>query len=564
MFKKVLAAGLGLLMITFLASVAWATIDPNKIMVHNVFEEDSLGYVLDQIALDTKVTFAIDQDIVERDITVDWSEGITLEKALDYLCGVDNVWGVENDVITVAPINPDNSNFQKLCGKPVEFTLQYVDSPKAAVELMDEYYRRFCKPDEERNRIIVHAPPKIREDIKKYLDTINSPREKVVLKSSVVFIRKSFLSSIGFDRGSYEWGGAVEAAERQLLEFTTGIGGVYESDKAGKLQLAINLLVQRGMAVRKANPSVVGEAGALIEAKFGEKTWQYAAPTQREEEGVYYYPEVTEIEAPVSLKAVPLVNGKLITLKDMEVISATLSRVEGFPVVSEQIARSRITLESGQTIIIGGLTQQTKKSLIQQMLPGKEWKEEEVEVLIFITPQIWTRELAKRETFLEKILEKPPVKEKKFREYLSIGACYFASSSLDKYIEGKGYSPIKGVITGQIKLNFTPSIGLFGGGGRRNSEDGQSSLAIQNIGLLFRTENELIYAAIGPGYVSYSLSLGSETYQLNAFMAQAELGIKLGVVKIFGGYRYIDKKWIDLGDNVNMSDYLAGIEIELK
>jgi len=564
--EKVVNTGL-IMMFLFLAVIfpaftADASVDLDHTMVYNVFEEDSVWYVLKQIALDTQVMIRIDPGIIERDITVDWSKGVTLRQALDYACGIDNVWGVEDNIIIVAPVEPTNANFQKLCGDPVEFTLHYVDSVQKAVTLMDDYYARFCRADEERNRVIIHAPLKIRKEIIGYLESIDSPREKVVLKSNVVFIRTSSLGSIGFKSASTEWGGGVETKDRQFLEFVTGIGGVYESDKAGKLQLAIDMLVERGIAVRKANPCVVGEVGALIEAKFGEKIWVSTYPP-REEEGVtYYYYELEEIEAPVSLKAIPIVKGNLITLKNLEVTCATLSRVGGFPVVSEQIARSRITVESGQTIIVGGLSQQTKKSLLKQILPGKEWEEEEVEVLIFITPTIWTEELAQRETFLEKILEKIPEKKEKFKSYLSIGGCYLATQSLDEYLKEQGYDEIYGVVVGQLRLNLTPHIGLFIGGGRGNADDG-CSLQIANIGLVIREENKLFYASIAPGYATYRMELGGETYDLASFMAQAELAIRMKAVKVFGGYRYVDKKWREL-EGVNMSDYVAGIEIDLR
>ena len=560
MFRKTGVAFIVVLVVVSIVSVSYAAVDLDQTMVYNIFEEDSIWYVLKQIALDTGVMIQVDEDIFERDITVDWTAGVSLRSALDYVCGANNIWGLDGEVIVVAPIDRENANFQKLCGDPVEFTLQYVDSTEKAVELMDAYYGRFCKPDEVRNRIIVHAPPKIRQVIKRYLDTINTPRTKVVIKSSIVFIKTSSLGSIGLGKVSSEWGSAVETLDQQSLTFTSGIGGVYDSERAGKLGLAINLLVQKGMAVRKATPSVVGEAGAVIEARFTAKTWKYTAPPPGVEGAYYYY--LQEIEAPIAIRATPLVDGDLITLKNMEITSANLGELGGNPVVSEQIARSRVTLKSGETIVIGGLTKQMKRNLLKQFLPGKEWEEEEVEVLMFITPQIWTEELARRETFLEKVLEKIPEKKVEFKSYLSVGGCYLATQSLDEYLKEQGYDEIYGVVVGQLRLNLTPHIGLFIGGGRGNADDG-CSLQIANIGLVIREENELFHVAIGPGYASYKINLYGEKYSLESFIAQAELGVRMKAVKVFGGYRYVDKKWKEL-DDVNMSDYVAGIEIDLR
>jgi len=414
--KTGLLVVLGLLVMVPLVSASYAAVDVDKIMVQNIFEDDSIEYVLNQIVLGTGVMIRVDYDIVEGDITVDWTKKpVTLRGAMDYICGVENVWGLDGDVIIVAPIDPDSANFQKLC-RTTAFPLLYIGS-KEALKLMDDYYARLCKADEQRNRIIVNVPPKLREEIKRYLkEVVDSPREKVVLKSSTVFIKKSSLGELGFRGASYEWGDAVPTVDRQFAQILTGLGGVYESEKAGKLWLAIDLLVEKGLAIRKANPVVVGEAGSLIRVKFGEKTWLYTTPPEIGEG--YYRPwDIKEIEAPISLEATPWVNGNVIALEDMKVCSSAFGTISGLPgselVVSEQIVQTRVTVKSGQMIIIGGLSKTTKTNILSLLLPGKRWREEEVEVLMFIQPQLWTPELANRETFLEKILKEESLTKKK-------------------------------------------------------------------------------------------------------------------------------------------------------
>ncbi|MCD6500639.1 hypothetical protein J7K42_01310 [bacterium] len=503
--KKGLLTFLGVLLVS-LASASYAAVDVDKVMVQNIFEDD-IGYILEQIALDTGVEIEVDEEIVERSITVDWSEGVTLKEALDYLCGVENVWGVVDDVVMVAPIDEENPTFQKLCGEPVSFTLLYVNSTKEALNLMDDYYARFCKADEERGRIIVHAPPDIRKNIQGYLDVINSPREKVVLKSSTVFIKTSSLGSLGFGGISYEWGSAIPIVDRQFAQIITGIGGIYESDKANKLRLAVDMLVEKGVAVRKANPTVIGEEGAVVEVVFTEKTWQQITlPASKDQ---YYSYEIKEIEAPITLKATPLVDGDMIALKDLMIGAATFSRTSRMPVINEQIIRTRVTLESGQTIIVGGLTQQTKKNLLKQILPGKKWENEEIEVLIFITPQIWTAELAEKETFLEKILEKKVVVEK--QKQLSFGVGSWISASLF-------------IFEGDLFLNKNNTGKLFVGGGKND-------------------DRYLYYGGLeGTLWDLFDLGVGvinSDTLANTEFMLTAGLSIGTDDVRLEGNYFYL-------------------------
>lgn len=409
---------LGVLVIISLVSavsMSYAAVDVDNIMVQNIFgtdeEGDDIDYVLGQIALSTGVMITIDEDVDEREIRVDWTEKpVTLREALDFVCGPENVWGLIDDKIVVAPIDPDSTNFQALCGDLTAYPLLYTNAEEA-LKMMDDYYTRLCKADKERNRIIVNAPPKLKENIKRYLEeVIDSPREKVVLGSKIVFIKKSSLGKLGFRGASFEWGDDVPIVRREFVELLTGIHGLYEKDDASRLWIAIDFLVEKGEAVVEANPSVVGEAGSSIEVKFAEKVWQYVSPPEVSSHDYYKPWDIKEIEAPIYLKAKPFVNGDMIALEELELLSSAFGQnsAGGGLSVSEQLIKTRISMESGQTLIIGGLTRQTKKNILSLLLPGKRWEAEDVEVLFTITPQLWTPELANREIFLEKVLEMEP------------------------------------------------------------------------------------------------------------------------------------------------------------
>lgn len=411
MLRKGLVLLLGMLLVVASASYA---VDLDQVY-KNVFDEDDTSTVLNQIALDTMVEIFVDEGIEERDITEDWTtQEKTLRYILYYVCGTENVWGVVDDVVMVAPIDEENATFRKLSGEVVAISLLYADSAENALNQLADYYQRFCKPDEERSRILVHAPPRIRETIEKDLDVIDSPRDTVVISSVTAVVRESWLNAFGFSRAEYEWGTAVEERDYQSAKFITGIGGIYLTEKASRLLAAIDLIAQKGHAEIKANPSIVGQVGYPIEVNFTKKIWKpVTLPREDDDSATHYISyELQEIEAPIVLKATPLVKGNDITLKDMVITVANIGGYteQGgvFPVVNVQTAKSRITVKDGETIIVGGLNRTVKRELANLILPGKRWQKENEEVLIFVTPRIWTPELAKKETFLEKVLEIEP------------------------------------------------------------------------------------------------------------------------------------------------------------
>lgn len=190
-----------------------------------------------------------------------------------------------------------------------------------------------------------------------------------------------------------------------------------------QLDLLLNALINEGKASILARPKIVvensREAKLEIVTKFPYRDLLRISSTSVDE--VY---TTKFLDIGVTLKVTPYIKkDNVINMEVEPEVSFMQGEVDKIPVMTSRKAMTRVNVEDGHTLIIGGLLQDRKTKNVRKVpLLGdipivgllfrfKDTENEKTELMVFITPHILTREKAaeiteKDMSAMEKIEEK--------------------------------------------------------------------------------------------------------------------------------------------------------------
>ncbi len=291
--------------------------------------------------------------------------------------------------------------------------------------------------DERTNKIILKDVPAVVEKAKYVISQLDEPVKQVLIEARIVQIINRFQYQLGINWSGGAWRssthtftgiGQVQAqpetiniGEQPQISFSLngtapsisnaivdlGIGGTgfgslglmigrVAGNSAMLLDLQLNTLEEKGLARIISTPHIVTMDHLPAEIKQGDRI-----PYRR------YTPEgliSTEfIDAGLTLKVTPHITpDNRITLEiEAEKSEPDFSRtVDGVPTIITRSAKSKILIENGETIVIGGiinenLTEEHNRvpgfaelPIIGKLFKSKSYSNEKQELLIFITARI--------------------------------------------------------------------------------------------------------------------------------------------------------------------------------
>lgn len=224
--------------------------------------------------------------------------------------------------------------------------------------------------------------------LKKVLSSIDLPLRQIMIESRVVEISENAMKNMGVS-----WAGAGNGIRLAIKESSINSETVYA---------AISALISTGKARLIASPSISTLDNNEASVNIGSRI-PFAVPVNSSSSSVQW--SVQYIDAGVSLKITPRLGdlGFLTVAVNPEVSSVSEWRMTSageFPVISTRNANTRLKIRDGQTIIIGGLINETDRDniakiplagdipLIKELFTKRTSERTKTEVVFLITPRI--------------------------------------------------------------------------------------------------------------------------------------------------------------------------------
>ncbi len=322
---------------------------------------------------------------------------------------------------TPAQISAGQKEYVTEVVKPLHMTVE------EAVASLQADYAQYLTANAARNILLFKGPPEMLAALRSDLQLIDTPAPHIMVDMLAVELTDEANQKLGLD-WTYAQGhfGIFQPAGRTIQQF--GHVGTAEDYRAGfpsgaldtlstlsgvgqmfyqgvgtlprEFFIRLNTLVKEGEGTILANPRTVAMSGK--ESKINiRKTLNYFFNEGFDVSGRPIVKK-SDISADTEGLITPtlLANGKIHLKVDVKVGNFTFTPDAGLPELTTRESVTEITVQQGQTLVLGGLRQQEMSSTITKIpilsdipLIGGLFKQEEKEVknsvlTIFVTPQV--------------------------------------------------------------------------------------------------------------------------------------------------------------------------------
>lgn len=277
--------------------------------------------------------------------------------------------------------------------------LKYLQAEKVPAMLPNIFPATNIKVIKELNALAVIGTKEEIDDLKEYLDKIDNKIPQIVVEAIILEVSRNNnrnpLYKLGIDANKDEGGSVL---------FDTIMGKLtYNSILKLKPDFYIHLedMISEGIATVKARPKITTLNG--IQAKINVGSVQYYKITKYPD-GSDKDPETQyqSINAGITLDVTPWVSntGEITLELHPNISNLGGASTEGPPQVSQRQVDTTVRVQSGETIILGGLIQDVKNETVSKVpflgdlpLIGKlfqktGYNQNQNELIIFITPHI--------------------------------------------------------------------------------------------------------------------------------------------------------------------------------
>lgn len=378
--------------------------------VTNVFYDTDLREVLHSMSSQCGVTIVSDESVMGI-VTMELMD-VPLGEALDrVLTPYGMTWRWMGDYYLVGAARPDNPSFPMLARTEL-YRPNYVhaeDIPR----LLSTFYEPYIRVNEETNSVTLYGSAKLLERLKSDLAKVDVAPRRVNIEALVTEVSQDNLVEVGLDA----WIDANEGSGKHAVA-TMPLGGVSDSsvsiigtrmndqwkDWTLDYEIALRALFLDGKVNVRANPQLSTVEGKAARIFVGKDEYHTIA-TGREP---YVYSRLEVIKVGISLEITPYVaeNGDISVDVKTSVSDVTGMGVTGLPVVSTREVTTRITVPEGESIVIGGLQDESERKSIKKLpllgdipILGYLFRSTSIDkrttnIIIVITPSLITDEQA--------------------------------------------------------------------------------------------------------------------------------------------------------------------------
>lgn len=354
----------------------------------------------DQVIIDEAVGGLVTAEITEA----------TLAEALQQVVMQHGyIVAKHNGAYIIAPPTPDSPLFEYIAERRQYHAISH--TPSKLVELLPDRYRDYYQISDERNLIVIDAPPKIAGDIERRLQELDQPVQQVELEAIVCVT----LPDSGF-RFGMDWNHILKLDSADQLNI--GVSGLAISaagssygvtnafDDFAVTSAFVQALSQEGYVSIRAQPRVTAKDGQKASISIARETFFSLQPNNS---SVLFRQDVQKVDAGISLDITPRVRGDIISVsieraEVSEDIRSNSSNPEltnnPYPIINRRLVSTEVDVRDGHTIVIGGLVQRQTVDrvnkvpvlgsipLLGRMFQTIEKQEQDAEVAIFISPRL--------------------------------------------------------------------------------------------------------------------------------------------------------------------------------
>ena len=334
-------------------------------LVTNLWVEAELREVLQDIAAQTGTTIIADHTV--QGIVSMAAKDLSLEQCLERLCASGDYQFVRvDDYYIFGVAQPGTPLFQRLA-QLYRVKLQHI-SAKQVKTLMPADLAKCVTYDEVTGVIAVTGPEATRQRVLDAIRLIDVPQGQVAVEAIVFELSEAGTQQLGLD-WQYQNGGFRVGTENLV--------GTITYDEASETGIYVDLMLraiiqdQKGQVL--ANPRIIAMNGQEAEIFVGQEKYFSLLSGH----AAYPYYRLESIKCGVTLKVTPHIGagGRIVLDLEPEVSDVVQdwtrdanengqeNSFTALPVVTRRRAKTTITVEDGQTVVIGGLLQEHRREM---------------------------------------------------------------------------------------------------------------------------------------------------------------------------------------------------------
>jgi type IV pilus assembly protein PilQ len=368
---------------------------------HNISVNDLLGVLAESAKQNIIVS-----DKVKGNITISLSK-ITWREALEIILKMQNLKADEsNNVLYVMPLSEISSSKEPQFMEEKFLKIHYAHA-ESLVEVLTKN-RNLLSPtgsviaDQRTNSLLVKDSPEKLKTIINYLREIDIPIRQVLIEARIIYADENFVRELGLKFGTSKTKSLHGAQGLNMdlpIEKISDPGLVtFAVAKLGSntlLDLELAALENEGRGKVLSNPKLVtaNRESAYIEAgdevPYQEKTSSGAT-------------SVMFKKAVLGLKVTPEITpGNQINLAlQLNQDKVNKSQVNGEPTIQTRQIQTKVLVNNGQTIVLGGIYEESKYHVAMRipflsaipffgsLFQNQQTLTEHKELLIFVTPKV--------------------------------------------------------------------------------------------------------------------------------------------------------------------------------
>lgn len=351
--------------------------------VTNSFSGEDIHSAINQVGLAAGVTIVADDSIKDQAITIDFKND-PIDSAIGKLAMMVGAYWKQQapGFYIISKATPDASMFTRFA----ETKIYVVKNQNAATiqALLSPSYKAYVSVDPKTNQIGVCAPKQLLEKILGDIEQADKPGRQISIEAMVTEITVDDATQTGFS-----WAKAHTT-------FGTDLSLTYTQAAVSDL-VKVDAAISNHKMTLRADPHLIATAGQEASVNVGQDTYYSLLSGST----IYPTSQIQLIHTGVILKFTAIVGDDgMITMQLDPSVSDSVVSVNGNPTSNIRTASTRITVKSGQTIVIAGLMQETGSKqtvrvpilgyipLIGEIFTQRTNDRKKVETVFLITPKL--------------------------------------------------------------------------------------------------------------------------------------------------------------------------------
>lgn len=347
--------------------------------------------VLGKIAKASGLNIAVDDGVAKRVVSL----SLDNTPADSVLQSIASAYGLSlakrDDVYMVSEGVPTDLATYRMSGTQ-SFPMQYVRAQSAS-GLLPTFLYSYLHVNNEQNALVVSAPTQMLEKIKSDLTKVDIAPPQIMIEA--VVIESSAVNDLSLSLGLTHNDAHTESLDTATGEISYTTVGKLPAD----FRARVSALVSEHKAKVDARPRMSVVNGQTADIFIGAE--RFMRVQQVNYSGTSEYIQSVDVGTRISITPWTGGNGEITANFSPEVSNVVeLERATGLPTVSTRKAATTVRVKDGETVVIGGLTQQqdylTNRRvpvlgsipLVGQLFRSKTKNTTKSDLVILITPHI--------------------------------------------------------------------------------------------------------------------------------------------------------------------------------